>query len=411
MTRTLRALLVGVCLNTSIAAQAPAQASFELDALLHSLLQVQDRIAQGDDAALPLQKHLMGLVEASVEEAGSPKNMSASDIRALLIFGIVGTGNSRITDALFDNRMPKAYSKIALAIGTYRKRKRQQALKRFARIPMEEIDLRLRPYVAFAKGNLLAKRFPKKAVVEYNLVRLEAPGTLLEEATLRRLLSLYLSNEKGAEFGTIAREYGQRFIHSPYREQYLKIVKKGVMKLRRHMSLEDIKAITGSMPPTFQASMYLHIVRTAIGSGHMKLATLAVEEIIALAEKNEDVAIDDNQLKVLDILMRLKTDDPLTLYSEVQRVDRSSLHIDDEKLLQAADNILQSILGPIDPLATNSVPKNEENKGKEPKPKDEVSLTQTGSASMEADKKFDSIERFISDTEGRLENIDNMLSK
>jgi len=405
-------LFLGLLLSVS---PVRANEPFKLDALLHSLLQVQDRIAEGDDAALPLQKHIMGLLEAAIDEAGSPDTMSEESVRALLIFGIIGTSKSVLTETLSDKRLPEKYSKLAMAIGTYRKRQRQQALKRFAEIPTSEIDIRLRPYVAFAKGNLMAKRRPVKAEFEYNIIRLEAPGTLLEEATLRRLLSLYLEHDQGQKFTRIAKEYGQRFINSPYREQYLKIIRRGVVKLRRTMTLDDIKSITKSMPPVFQASMYMHLVRSSLTSGHMKLAALAIEEIIALAKKSEDVRIEENQLKVLKLLSKMNSGEPLQLYAEMRQIDRRSLHVDDEKLLRTAEAILESIVGPIDSMGTNSVTRS--NAGEEQTPKEmpepeaqQVSPAQTESAIVEADKKFNAIERFIEDAEGRLANIDDLLS-
>ena len=254
MTRSFVAALVLMTMVSGAHAAKP-QDPLKIDALLHSLLQVQDRLAAGDEAALGLQSHLMKLLAAGIEESRSPAELSDAEIEALMIFGIIGTGSKAVSSVLFDRSMPQDFADLAQAIGTYRQRKRAQALKRFSKVDQDNVQERVRPFVAFALGNLLSRRWPKAAVRHYNLVRLDAPGTLLEEATIRRLMALYGSNNQPQPFLRLAMDYAQRFIESPYRKQYLKSLRKGIVAMRRGLTDDEIVSMALSTPGVHGARM------------------------------------------------------------------------------------------------------------------------------------------------------------
>ena len=158
---TMKRLLSTLIATNLFIAPALATEPVKVDALLLSLLQVQDRIARGDVAALPLQKHLMKLLDAGIAESGSVAEMSPAEIRALVTFGIVGTGSGAVVEALREVKAPKTSKKLALAVVDYRLRRRHQATKRFAEIRASQLDARLVPFVAFAKGNLYSRKAPK----------------------------------------------------------------------------------------------------------------------------------------------------------------------------------------------------------------------------------------------------------
>ena len=233
-------LIPALVATSLICGTANSAEPIKVDSLLFSLLQVQDRIARGDAAALPLQKHLMTLLDAGIAESGKVADMSPAEFRALLIFGIVGSGSGAVVEALREVDKPKSKQRLARAVIDYRERKRNQATKRFAKIDSKKLDSRLIPFVAFAKGNLYSRAAPRQAIKQYNLVRLEAPGTLLEEASLRRLMALHASFGQGGQFSSMAKQYARRFINSPYRKQYLTMLRGGVLSMRRTIPLEEV---------------------------------------------------------------------------------------------------------------------------------------------------------------------------
>ena len=414
----MKRLLPVLLASSLLAGSAITAEPVKVDSLLLSLLQVQDRIARGDAGALPLQKHLMKLLDAGIAEAGSVSEMSDGEFRALITFGIVGTGSSAVVEALREVEKPKKNRKLAQAVIDYRLRRRNQATKRFAEIRSTDLDARLIPFVAFAKGNLYSRKAPKQAIKQYDLVRLSAPGTLLEEASIRRLMSLHAAFGQGEPFARMAKQYARRFIHSPYRNQYLKMLRKGVFTMRRTISLEDVGELGELMPPDFAVSFHMHLVRGALDTGHIKLAKYSIEKIERLASEHKATPVNPVQLQLFQSLAEMTTQDPNVLLKELDALDEKRLAAADKRLLQKARGILGYIVAPIDGVQTNSTEKltsgsieSEESLQKTASAYGDASSRPSSSVSMEVEKNESELDRFIGDTHKRLSDIDSLLSK
>ncbi len=433
MKRLISAILA-TCLTGGVACAADP---VKIDSLMLSLLQVQDRIARGDVAALPLQKHLMKLLDAGIAESGNATDMSAAEIRALVIFGIVGTGSGAVIEALREVKSPRLHRKLARAVIDYRERKRNQATKRFADIDHSDLDGRLVPFVAFAKGNLYSRKVPKRAISQYNLVRLSAPGTLLEEASLRRLMSLHAAFGEGRSFVKMAKQYARRFIGSPYRKQYLVMLRKGIFSMRRTISLDDVGELGDLMPPAFAAAFHMHLVRGALESGHMKLAEFSIAKIEDLSGAKNTFSINPVQLLLFQLLSAMTTQEPNALLADLDALDQNRLAAADLRLLQRARGILGYIVAPIDNVQTNSNAVSVPKSSARPMVQDTLenipttgvrddsdnsddggdvvgkgaSSRPTSSAMMEMEKNQSEIDQFIGNTQKRLSDIDSLLSE
>ena len=404
--------IIAACLISS-----PAQPAspIKIDALLFSLLQVQDRIARGDAAALPLQKHLMTMLDAGISESGKVADMSPAEFRSLIIFGIVGSNSESVIEALSEVEEPKEKLQLARAVIDYRARKRNQASKRFAKIKTNELDQRLVPYVAFAKGNLYSRVSPRRAIRQYDLVRLEAPGTLLEEASLRRLMALHASYGQGKEFSALAKQYARRFINSPYRKQFLSMLRGGVLKMRRTIPLEEVRELGELMPPAYAIALHMHLVRAALQSGHMKLAQFSITQIGMLSVQKNDSPVNQEQLRLFNLLTKMTAQDPHTLLKQLDSLDETRLAAVDIKLLERARGILGYIVAPIDEMKTNSTTVNgakaQGDLSKNGPSDGEVSPGPSSSVIEEVEKNQVEIDQFIGSIQKRLTDIDSLLSK
>jgi len=392
-----------------------AAESVGLDKLVYSLLKVQDSIADGDVEALPMQKHLMKLLDAAIAETRSADEMALEEFRALVIFGIVGTGSAAVVHALSEMKKPRQRADLAEAVIAYRNRKHKQAIRRFAEIDTARLDGRLVPYVAFANGNLLARSNPEHAVKQFNLTRLAAPGTLLEEASLRRLLSLHMTRANGADFIGIAKQYARRFLKSPYRKQYVEMLQSGIFSMRRKIDLQDIVELGRLMPPKFAAAFHLRLIRRGLVSGHIKMVECSIVELMQLIKKNEVARLEEEQLSLFKILARVTKGDPHKLLKELDALDESRFSLEDKRLLNGAKRILTSILEPIDQssppgpavLEASSQQKiRSETKAGEPS---RASSSQSPSEIVAEDKSADEIDDYIDRTRAQLKQVDKIL--
>ena len=386
----------------------------KVDSLLKSLMKVQDRIAEGDVAALPLQQHLMKLLDAAIAEAGGAGEMSTEEFRALIIFGIAGTGSRAVIDALREVTTSKKKMQLADAVIDYRNRKKKRAIKKFAKIDITKLDARLQPFVAFANGNLVTRSKPGQAIKYYNLTRLSAPGTLLEEASLRRLMSLHKAEGHGVEFIAMAKQYARRFLKSPYRKQYIALLQSGIFSMRRTIPLKDIGELGQLMPIEFAVAFHMRLIRDALVSGHLKMAEFSIGQMIGFAEKARGVQIDAAQLALFKVLSRMTSGEPQVLLAELDAIDTTALRKDDKRLLASAKRILGSILAPIDEASTGATdPARASDAMEEKKPELAFGASSGPSKSekMDKDENPDEIDSFINKTQKRLTAIDRMLNK
>ncbi|MGI9357651.1 MAG: hypothetical protein ACR2PF_21150 [Rhizobiaceae bacterium] len=312
--------------------------------MLKSMLQVQDRIAAGDKAALPLQGHLQKLLIASIAE----NELTAPNIRAVVILSVIGGRSPTISGALRKIGQVGPVKDLALALDYYQSRKRNRALEKFSRVNIDELDSRIAPFIAFAQGNLNASIDPQRAINFFNKTRLLAPGTLLEEASLRKLMKLCIATQNPDQFMAIARQYTRRFIGSPYRSQYLKALMSGIGSMRQSISLEQIDELARMMPVSFAASYYQNIIRRSVIAGHLKLASHSINQLQKLRTENSLPVVNEQQLALFSIISRLQSGDPQTITRELAAVGIEGLSAKDRRLMDATRSMLKSITAPID---------------------------------------------------------------
>ena len=75
-------------------------ASMQPYQMVRSLQRVQDRIADGDHAALPMQQKLLGIIDNRMRKAAPDDFSDPRNLQALLIYGLSG-GNPKTLELLF----------------------------------------------------------------------------------------------------------------------------------------------------------------------------------------------------------------------------------------------------------------------------------------------------------------------
>ena len=313
-------------------------------------------------------------------------------------------------------KTPEEKVGLARAVIDYRTRKGNQAARRFAEIDIFKLDGRLAPFVAFAKGNLLSRRSPQNAIVQYDLVRLIAPGTLLEEVTLRRLMALYASQNNGAKFVAISKQYARRFISSPYRQQYISMLRSGIVSMRRSISLKRVEELSDLMPPAFATAFHMHLVRSALQKGYFKLARFSLEEFLKIPKTRNNKNLNKTQIQLLKLLSGMNVVEPQDIAKKLADLDTTKLNDRDLEMYQTARNVLASVLSPIDEIKTNTVKRDVENKLQNEIPMEQTVSTEVSSTQRQLDNtkvsnELDDVELLISKTEMRLKAIDDILDE
>src|SRR5882724_11396176 len=168
--------------------------------LVRSLRSLQDRIAGGDAAAyLSYRKALSQLTEqlgqARDEAWTDPRNVRAAV--ALVLSG----GDPRVLQPLVSQVAGPDGTLVRGALA-YGQNRNAEALELLADVDARTLDPSIAGHVALVQAELVAKTDREKSAALLAEARLLAPGTMIEEAALRRDVALAVERGDADGFGT-----------------------------------------------------------------------------------------------------------------------------------------------------------------------------------------------------------------
>ena len=130
-------------------------------------------------------------------------------------------------------------------------------------------------FLALVKGSLLATDEPAAALTLLDEARLLSPGTLVEEAALRRSVGIAVAQGDAARFALASTQYVERYLYSPYASQFADSFVSGVIALHMSISQDKLADITSMMDPEREKVIYLRIARRAAIDGLSDLSAFA----------------------------------------------------------------------------------------------------------------------------------------
>ncbi|MER2634316.1 MAG: chemotaxis protein MotC, partial [Rhizobiaceae bacterium] len=335
------AALAALCV-AAFCAGARAEGGLQPFQMVRALEQVQDRIAAGDHASLPMQRKLLEMTDARLrattpEELAEPKNRAA-------FFAYAMNGGNPATFQAAVERLPAddPDRKLAGAIGLYISGQTLGAQEAFAAIDPMRRDPEVGAYLALIKGSVFAGDRAKAAMEFLDQARLLAPGTLVEEAALRRTIALAPDVDDPRRFMRASFRYAHAFLRSPYASQFADSFVAGVVAFHGRLDMEEVIALTDVMDPERQRVLFLRIARKAAIDGVSELSTLA-------AQKAEEIG-KDPRATLYSSLATMTADKsprgPAEAVSRLDGIDRDQLSANDRRLLDAARAVAAGIAAP-----------------------------------------------------------------
>ncbi|MBZ9853650.1 chemotaxis protein MotC [Mesorhizobium sp. CA13] len=358
--------LMGLLLLAGQPTAALAQDPLQPYQLVRSLQLIQDRIAVGDHAALPMQSKLLEMIDTRLREADKDDFKDPKNFRALLVYGMSG-GNPVTVEAAVSRAAADARD-LALARGVidYLNGRPGEAIEALKPVdPMAEPS-DLGAFLALVKGSLLAGDQPAAALVLLDEAKLLGPGTLVEEAALRRSVGIAVAQRDAARFALASTQYVERYLYSPYASQFADSFVSGVIELHMSISQDKLADITSMMDPEREKVIYLRIARRAAIDGLNELSAFAS----ARAEQGRDGNTNQGDPRAL-LYSSLSTVTSGTIEdvrAKLGKIDRSRLSDGDRALLDAAEAIAGEVVAPPASLPTASPAPAEVMPSHEPEP-------------------------------------------
>ncbi len=399
-------LLMGVSWLLA-AGHAEAQSDLPPAKILRSLQFVQDSVVMGDHSARDMQKFLLSAFDTTLRTSDMSVFSDTKNADAALIY-IMSGGNPATLNYLVAKDVQGYFdSRVVNVLQKYLSGRGGLVDKVVSDLIPEYRNNRLGPYLMLIAGNIAYTKDPAAALPFFDDARLSAPGTIIEEAALRRSIMATMQLKQPEKGMVYARKYAVRFLHSPYASQFADLFVSLAIDSFGPVTTTDIGEIAELMDAERAQEIYLRIARQASLQGKMELAQFAAEKANGIAEDTGDTTREPLS-KLYSGLSDISGQDVLAAQEKLASIPESELSPRDLALRNAAKTIAEQIMQPPSIAAATTVssssgPATEGSRAPVPAGKTEEAASQAADAAP--------LKTFFDKNRARLNEIDSMLKQ
>lgn len=336
--RFLLGIAVSVAFAAAVATQASALTPFQM---VRSLQLVQDALAAGDHAALPMQRKLLEMIDARLRAAPKEEFEDIRNLRAVLVYGVSG-GNPQTVEIVLSRLGIAENDPVASGVLGYLQGRTDDAMRTLGPIDPMTQEFELGAFLALVKGTVVAGQDEQAGLAFLDQARLLAPGTLVEESALRRTISLSASLNDPARFLRGSSQYVRRFLRSPYASQFADAFVAGAVSLHAALDPQLLAAIISQMSQEHQRVIYLRLARMGMIDGLAELSAFAA--VGAARIETGMLETGDPRAALYSSIASVTSDSVGDVAAKLKAIDRAMLSDGDRKLLDAAEAIAAEVL-------------------------------------------------------------------
>jgi chemotaxis protein MotC len=326
--------------------------------LVRSLRTVQDAIVRGDRDAHAAQRTLIATIGnrlAAVQPAHWKQSRNA---RAAVLFVLSG-GSPRILRGVLaaggHSDLDERLIKGALAYGEGR---HGAAAEQLDGIDARTLEAGIGGHIALVQATLAARTDPAKASALLEQAQLLSPGTLVEEAALRRQILLSAAAGDARRIEALAARYMHRYPRSLYAGSLRRQLAIEVSRIRANEAsqYEMLHAALRNVGGGEREELLLSVAQEAILGGRVTLARLAARDVERSSAAHEGRRI---RSEIYQGAALIVTDDYEGALARLKAVERVSLAMEDAELLDAALEVASQIRRRPDESRANDPPPSE----------------------------------------------------
>ena len=276
---------LGFAISGAFASEPQDKQPFELVRSIHAL---QDQVVLGNTAAQTALPRLIGQIADRLLEFDPEVWRDGKNARAAVAYVLSG-GQPRVIRKILEiGNSPEKERKLmegALAYAEGRESKAKQILNEFdARTLAPTVG----GHVALTQSALVSRNEPRKAIQLLDIARMLAPGTLIEEAALRREIFLIDVTVELDKFTSLSSQYVRRFRNSVYADNFRQRFAASVVRYSQQSDVTrfvGLEKLLNEIDLDEQRKIYLTIAQAAIVQGKAEMARRAGEKALLLSKE------------------------------------------------------------------------------------------------------------------------------
>lgn len=356
------AILFGVAaLPGSLRADADADADARPHEIVRELTILQNSVARGNLEAFRSQKQR--LAAASKLLLSAPVDTyreHPASARAAIKFALSGGPPTALERLVEGAHLPASLELVGRASLAYAQGRKKEANNLFKDVDVRTLDRSLGGHVALVRGLSIGGREPNEVIENLELAYVLSPGTLVEEAALRRLIALAAEIEDWDRFDRLTLRYLRRFPRSIYSSGLFSQISTVLAKGNYGGSPEKtatMTAILQRIPDRVLVAVLKKTARLALQFGHTQTAEKVVEFAKASTLLKDGAG---DAWKVVSAATLIVGEDRERGVKMLEEVDPAGLSGDYEQLFNASRELSQAIVRwPDVPVDLKEEPKSE----------------------------------------------------
>ena len=325
-------MLAALALAGPIRAEEAERMPFEL---VRSLRAIQDRIAHGDAAAHESQGQLMAEIAARLARVDAAAWNDPRNARAAVIYVLSG-GDPAVLKRLHGaGALPGIEENLVKGVLAYSEGRSAEA-DLLLGIDTRGLDPTIGGHIALVQSGLTLHKDANKALALLDEARLRSPGTLIEEAALRRQAFLVLAAGDRDRFETLSSRYLRRFGDSVYADSFRRQFATEVVGQKYAVDsarLKRIEAMLADLDQSDRLDIYLAIAAEGVLRGKVEATSMAAANASGLAEDGSATRARAELYRGAALIVTEEHDSGL---ATLKGVDKSALERVDAELLEAA---------------------------------------------------------------------------
>jgi chemotaxis protein MotC len=303
--------------------------------MVRSLQMLQDQIARGDLDAHNSQPALLKRLGENFLKADAAVWKEPRNSRAAVTFLLSG-GSPLVVASLRSRNVLNIDEAIVDGAIAYVEGRTDEAKSKLANIKPRSLPAALGAEIALVQSALVAQDDLKVAIALLDEVRLMMPGTLVEEAALRREIFIVGQDDDFDKFEALAVRYFRRYRHSIYAGNFRQRFALSVARfsfVQRPDRFPRLVAVLDHLDRASQRALYLLIARTALVRGKTEMTVLAADRVFALSD---DDSAERVRARLYRAAARVATSAHSTAIAELEQIDKAKLSERDVELQTAA---------------------------------------------------------------------------
>jgi chemotaxis protein MotC len=342
-----RAVLIAglwVAVVPSAAAEPTVRQPYEL---VRSLNALQDESTRGNAVAHGQQRQVISRLAEEFLSADAEAWKEPRNVKAAVVYALSG-GEPRVLKSLFALRqLPGVDEKLLNAALAYSEGRNADALELFNQIDARTLDPGLGARVALVHAGLVVAKEPKAAIPLLEQARLLAPGTVVEDAALRRQVFVMAGLREFDAFEMLASQYMRRFPSSIYAGAFREQLAAEVTSLRYgpdEERLPRLEALLEGVDTANRRQCYLLIAQEAVVKGRVELARLAARHAVRLTAGE---SASHTRSRIYEAAVLVVTEDYDNGVAALTSIDKTALEARDAELLDSALAVAEEVRRPV----------------------------------------------------------------